>query len=70
MNSIFWTISIIGIAINILLNELPNNDSSRWPASIFAVNRIARVQGRMMFLIVSISTMKFINTVGVFIGTR
>ena len=52
------------------LIEFPRRDSSRWPASILAVNRIARVHGRIMFLIDSIITIKFINTVGVFIGTK
>ena len=50
--------------------ELPKRDRRRWPASILAVSRIASVHGRIIFLIDSIRTIKFINTVGVFIGTR
>ena len=70
MNSIFWIINIIGIMIKNCLIDLPNKDRSRCPANIFAVNRIAKVHGRIIFLIDSIITIKFINTVGVFIGTR
>ena len=61
---------MIGIIIKNLFIELPRSDSRRWPANILAVSRIAKVQGRMIFLIDSIKTIKFIRTVGVFIGTR
>ena len=49
---------------------LPRRESNRWPATMFAINRIESVMGRMMFLVISISTMKFINGVGVPSGTR
>jgi hypothetical protein len=43
----------------------PNKVIKRWPAIMFAVNRIAKVPGRIIFLIVSIHTMKGINIGGV-----
>ena len=70
INSIFWIINMNGIIKIKFLIEFPNKDSNRWPASILAVNRIASVHGRIIFLIDSINTIKFINTVGVFIGTK
>jgi hypothetical protein len=39
-----------------LVPEFPNKVIRRWPAIILAVNRIAKVPGRMIFLIVSIIT--------------
>lgn len=48
----------------------PNNVKSKWPAIIFADNRTANVPGRIIFLIVSIITIKGINTAGVPWGTR
>jgi hypothetical protein len=44
--------------------------SKRCPAIIFAVNRTARVPGRMIFLTVSIHTMNGIKAAGVPCGTR
>lgn len=38
---------------------------SKWPAIILAVKRIAKVVGRMIFLIVSIKTINGIKIVGV-----
>jgi len=49
---------------------LPNKVSNRWPAIMFADSRTARVPGRIIFLIVSIKTIKGINTGGVPWGTR
>jgi hypothetical protein len=46
-----------------------NNLSSRWPATMFAERRIDKVIGRIMFLVNSISTMKFIRASGVPVGT-
>lgn len=48
----------------------PNNVINRWPAIILAANRIAKVPGRMIFLIVSITTIKGIRTGGVPWGTK
>ena len=48
----------------------PNNVKSKWPAIMLAANRTARVPGRIKFLIVSIHTIKGINTGGVPWGTR
>lgn len=58
---------------NILDKELPvllNNVINKWPAIIFAVNRIARVIGRIIFLMVSIHTIKGIKIGGVPCGIR
>lgn len=48
----------------------PNKVNSKWPAIMFAERRIAKVPGRIIFLIVSINTIKGINTVGVPWGIR
>lgn len=47
----------------------PSRTSRRWPAIIFAVRRTANVPGRMIFLIVSIRTIKGIKMAGVPLGT-
>lgn len=54
----------------ILCPEDPNKDRRRWPATIFAVNRIDRVIGRIINLINSINTINGIKIVGVFEGVR
>ena len=46
------------------------NVINKWPAIIFALNRIAKVHGRIKFLIVSINTIKGIKTFGVPWGTK
>lgn len=43
---------------------------NKWPAIILALNRIANVQGRIIFLIVSINTINGINILGVPWGTK
>jgi hypothetical protein len=48
----------------------PKRVNSKWPAIIFADKRTARVPGRIMFLIVSIKTIKGINIGGVPCGTK
>lgn len=48
----------------------PNNVNSRWPAIILAASRTANVPGRIIFLMVSIQTMKGIKTAGVPCGTK
>lgn len=48
----------------------PNNVKSKWPAIILAVNRTARVPGRIIFLIVSIHTINGIKIAGVPCGTK
>lgn len=47
----------------------PSRESSRCPATMFAVSRTHSVIGRIMFLTSSISTMKFIKVNGVPCGT-
>lgn len=49
---------------------LPKRVNRRWPAIILAASRIARVPGRIIFLIVSISTIKGIRAKGVPCGTK
>lgn len=48
----------------------PNKDMSRCPAIILAVRRTANEPGRIIFLVVSISTMNGINITGVPVGRR
>jgi hypothetical protein len=48
----------------------PKRVNNKCPAIIFAESRTARVPGRMIFLIVSIRTIKGINTGGVPCGTK
>lgn len=48
----------------------PRRDNKRCPAIIFAVNRIAKVSGRMISLIDSIITMNGIKRIGVLWGVR
>ena len=43
---------------------------SKWPATILAASRTDKVIGRIIFLTISINTIKGINTIGVPKGTR
>lgn len=54
----------------ILLPRDPSKDNRRCPVVIFAVNRIARVIGRIINLIDSIITIKGINKIGVPWGVK
>jgi hypothetical protein len=58
-------IKIILLWKEISINAFPKRDIRRWPAIIFAVRRTHRVIGRIMFLVSSIKTMKFIKAQGV-----
>lgn len=49
---------------------LPRRVSKRWPAIILAANRIANVPGRIIFLTVSIRTIRGVRGPGVPAGTR
>lgn len=49
---------------------LLNKTNNKWPAIILAVSRIAKVSGRIKFLIVSISTMNGIRINGVLCGIK
>lgn len=65
----------IKVIINIILNlifciNIPNNESKRCPAIIFAVSRIASVNGRIINLIDSMITINGINKVGVPWGVK
>lgn len=53
-----------------LFKLFPKSLISRCPAIIFAVNRTANDPGRIMFLVVSIITIKGISTGGVPEGIR
>jgi len=48
----------------------PINVNNKCPAIILALNRTARVPGRIILLIVSMQTIKGIKTLGVFWGTK
>jgi len=48
----------------------PSSVNSKWPATIFAARRIAKVAGRIIFLTVSIITITGIRKLGVPLGTR
>ena len=48
----------------------PNKVNNRWPATIFAANRIANVAGRIILLTVSIRTITGIKNLGVPVGTK
>lgn len=70
-NRAIWTI------INKLINTkdiegpvFPSNVINKCPAIILAVRRTARVPGRIIFLIVSIQTIKGIKIAGVPWGTK
>lgn len=66
-----WTIIKIEIKEVIKLGPvLPRRVKRRWPAIILAVNRTAKVPGRITFLIVSIHTIKGISAEGVPWGTK
>jgi hypothetical protein len=59
------------IMLFVLINEkLDNNLNNRCPATIFADNRMANVKGRIIFLVISIRTIKFIKIIGVPFGTE
>lgn len=49
---------------------LPKRVINKWPAIILAASRTANVPGRIIFLIVSIQTIKGIKTEGVPWGTK
>jgi len=52
-----------------LIAKFPSNERSKCPATMLADKRIDRVIGRIMFLVSSIITMKFIRAIGVPMGT-
>lgn len=71
VNNKIWVIIKNGINIVIIPGPVfPKRVINKWPAIIFAVNRTARVPGRITFLIVSISTIKGIKIPGVPCGTK
>lgn len=67
---IWAEIKIKRIVVETELPEFPNSVNRRWPAIMLAARRIASVAGRIVFLIVSITTIKGIKGVGVPRGTR
>ena len=48
----------------------PNNVNKRWPATMLAASRTAKVPGRIIVLTLSISTITGINAPGVPTGTK
>lgn len=69
-NIICVIIKIIIIIIDIDGPVFPKRVNNKCPAIIFAVNRTAKVPGRIIFLIVSIHTINGIKTEGVPCGTK
>lgn len=71
INNKIWIINK-RLKINILAlgPVFPSKVISKWPAIILAANRTAKVPGRIIFLIVSIITIKGIRTGGVPCGTK
>lgn len=71
MKSKHWIKIILGkICTLVFCPRDPNKDNNKWPAIILAVNRIAKVRGRIISLIDSITTMKGINKIGVPWGVK
>jgi len=71
INSIIWVIN--NRIIMYLIKDdpvFPKRVISKWPAIILAVKRIANVPGRIIFLIVSMHTIKAIKSEGVPCGTK
>lgn len=66
INNKIWIITKrIIIKNDILVPVLLSSVINKWPAIIFAVNRTAKVPGRIIFLIVSINTINGIRIAGV-----
>jgi len=70
-------VKTIGISIDIAvavapisIRAFPNSDINKCPAIMFAVSRTHRVIGRMILLVISIKTMKFIKAIGVPCGSK
>lgn len=71
INSSNWvTKRTLTIIVDNEVPVFPRRVNKRWPAIMLAVNRIASVPGRIIFLIVSMHTIKGIRTGGVPWGTR
>lgn len=56
--------------VTVNIENLDSNLSSRCPATRLAINRTARVIGRIKFLTVSMITIKDIRAIGVPIGVK
>jgi len=69
-SNIWAIIRIIKVLVERSEPEDLINVINRWPAIILAVSRIAKVPGRIVFLIVSIITKKGNKGVGALWGTR
>lgn len=52
------------------MENLDNRDINKCPATMLAVNRTDKVIGRIIFLVDSIRTMKFIREIGVDVGVK
>jgi len=63
-------IKLIRYRLGIFSEISLNNVKRRWPAIILAASRTDRVIGRIMFLVVSIITIKEANIIGVPLGTK
>ncbi len=68
--SIVWPSITAGIREFMCTNCELIKDIIRWPAVIFAINRTAKVNGRIILLVNSIKTINIIKLNGVSVGTR
>ena len=70
-NNKYKLINKINRYIKVILDPWePNNVNKRCPATILAANRIDKVNGRIIFLTDSITTITGIKNLGVPIGTK
>lgn len=67
---IVCTAKMITQKLVLILKVFPSKAIRRWPAIKLAVKRTARAIGRIIFLVISIITIKGINIGGVPVGTR
>lgn len=70
INNVFWIIRENGIINKKFIIKFLNKIKIRWPEIKFADSRIDNVHGRIIRLINSIITIKFIKNFGEFNGTR
>lgn len=67
LSKIVTGLDIIKVIVEFMVNVL-SRLNNKCPATMFATNRMASVNGRIRFLVSSIITMKFIRAIGVPFG--
>jgi hypothetical protein len=70
LNKIGIIIMKICLVMFIVIKNLVSKDINKCPATMFAASRTDKVIGRIMILVNSINTMKFIKGTGVPCGVR